>query len=126
MKKSIKLVSLLMCLMMVLALAACGSSAPADDPNLGVYKLSSLMGFSLDEYAKMLEITPEEAANSMTLELKADGKADMTADGDKQTLDWSVKDGAITLTDGKESLEGTIKDGTVTLNIEGMEIVFTK
>ena len=129
MKKSIKLISLLMTLMLVLALAACGGSsggAAADDPNLGLYKMSSLMGFSLEEYAEMLEITEEEAADSMTLELKADGKADMTIDGDVQTLDWSVEGDAITLTDGEESLEGTLADGTITLDIEGMEIVFTK
>ena len=130
MKKSIKLISLLMTLMLVLALAACGGSsgggAAADDPNLGLYKMSSLMGFSLEEYAEMLEITEEEAADSMTLELKADGKADMTIDGDVQTLDWSVEGDAITLTDGEESLEGTLADGVITLDIEGMEIVFTK
>ena len=130
MKKNIKIVSVLLAFMLVLALAACGGSggggAAADDPNLGVYKLSSLMGFSLEEYAEMLEITPEEAADSMTLELKADGKADMTIDGDAQTLDWSVDGDAITLTDGEESLEGTIADGVITLDIEGMEMSFTK
>ena len=56
MKKNIKIVSVLLAFMLVLALAACGGSsggAAADDPNLGVYKLSSLMGFSLEEYAKI-------------------------------------------------------------------------
>lgn len=130
MKKNIKIISLLLTFMLVLALAACGGSggggAAAEDPNLGVYKMSSLMGFTLEEYAKMLEITPEEAADSMTLELKADGKADMTIDGDTQTLDWSLNGDAITLTDGQESLEGTLTDGVITLNIEGMEMTFTK
>lgn len=129
MKKNIKIVSVLLAFMLVLALAACGGSsggAAADDPNLGVYKLSSLMGFSLEEYAKMLEITPEEAADSMTLELKSDGKADMTIDGETQTLDWSLNGDALTLTDGQESLEGTLTDGAITLNIEGMEMTFAK
>lgn len=130
MKRSIKIISLLLTLMLVLALAACGGSSgggtAADDPNLGMYKLSNIMGFSLEEYAEMLEITPEEAADSMTLELKSDGKADMVIDGDAQTLDWSVTDGTLTLTDGQESLEGTVADGVITLDIEGMEIVFAK
>ena len=131
MKKSIKLISLVMTvLMLVFALAACGGSsgggAAADDPNVGVYKLSSVMGFSLEEYAKLLEVSEEEAADSMTLELKSDGKADMTIDGETQTLDWSVTDGALTLTDGQENLEGKVEDGVITLDIEGMEIVFAK
>ena len=128
MKKSIKLVALLMALVLVLALAACGSSggAAADDPNLGLYKLSSSLGFSLEEDAEMLEIMPEEAANSMTLELKADGKADMVADGDTTTLDWSLNGDTLTLTDGEESLEGILANGVITLNIEGAEIVFAK
>ena len=131
MKKSIKLISLAMAAMMlVFALAACGSSgggsAAADDPNLGLYKLSSVMGFSLEEYAQMMEVSEEEAADSMTLELKADGKADMTVDGEAQSLDWSITDGTLTLTDGQETLEGTVEDGVITLDIEGAEIVFAK
>lgn len=128
MKKSMKLASLLLALMLVLALAACGGSGggAADDPNLGVYKLQSLMGFSLAEYAEMVGVSEEEAADSMTLELKADGKAEMVADGDVQSLDYTLEGETLTLTDGTDTLEGTLADGVVTLNIEGVEISFAK
>lgn len=127
MKKTMKIGALLLAMMMVLALAACGGSGgAADDPNLGVYKLNSLLGFSLAEYAEMVGITEEEAAESMTLELKADGTADMVADGDTQTLDWTIEGDKITLTDGTDTLEGTVADGVITLDAEGVEITFAK
>ena len=131
MKKSIKLIALAMAVMMLaFALAACGSSssggAAAEDPNLGVYKLSKVMGLSLEEYAKMMEITEEEAADSMTLELKADGKAEMIANGEATSLEWSLDGQTLTLTDGKDPVEATLVDGVITLADEGIEIVFAK
>ncbi len=128
MKKYTKFFSLLLVLMMLLALAACGGSSGADanDPNLGVYKLSSLMGFSLAEYAELMEISEEEAADSMTLELKSGGKATWTIDGDSETMNWSLEGDALTLSDSSDSLEGTLTDGVITLSVEGMEITLTK
>lgn len=129
MRKYAKLLSLVLALMLVLALAACGGSgggAAADDPNLGTYKLQSLMGFSVAEYAEMMGVTEEEAADSMALELKADGKAEWTIDGEAQSLDWSMEGETITFTDGQETLEGTLVDGVITLDMEGMEISLAK
>jgi len=128
MKRTAKILSLILAMVFLLALAACGGGggADADDPNLGVYKLQSLMGFSLEEYAEMMGVTADEAADSMTLELKSGGKADWTIDGETQTLDWSLEGDALTFTDGSETLEGTLADGTITMDMEGVEIVLAK
>lgn len=126
MKKS-TLYSLFLALTLVFVLAACGGSGgDADDPNLGMYKLQSMMGFTLSEYAEMMEITEEEAADSMTLELKSGGKATFTTDGDPSNLNWSVDGDTITLSDSQDTLEGTIADGVITLDFEGVELVLAK
>lgn len=125
MKHTKRLGALVLSVLLVLALAACSGTASAD-PNLGVYKLNGLMGFSLAEYAEMTGVTEEEAAESTTLELKADGKAVMVADEESQELDWTLEGENISITDGTSTMEGTLKDGVLNLTVEGVSIVFAK
>ena len=138
MKKSRKLLALLLALILAFALAACGGSSgdsgessagestSADADVLGVYKLQSMMGLTVAEMAEMTGDSEEEVANTMTLELKEGGKAEMVSDGDVQELEWTLDGEALTLTDGKEPLDCTLVDGVVTIADEGLEIVFVK
>ena len=108
---------------MLLSLCACGGAA---DPNLGVYKLSSIIGMSVEDYAKLADITAEEAADSFQVELKDGGKATFTIDGDATDLNWKLDGETFTLYDDEESLEGTLKDGEISLDVEGFEVVMAK
>ncbi len=107
---------------MLLSLCACGGS----DPNVGVYTLSSLMGYSVEDYAEAAGLTVEEATETFKLELKNGGKAVFTIDGDPTDVNWKLDGETFTLCDSEESLDGTLKDGEITLDFEGYEVVLAK
>lgn len=108
---------------MLLSLCACGGAA---DPNLGVYKLSSIIGMSVEDYAELTGTTAEEAADSFKVELKNGGKATFTIDGEDTDVSWKLEGETFTLFDDEQSMEGTLKDGEITLDVEGFEVVMAK
>lgn len=117
-----RILAFLLSAVMLLSLCACG----ADDPNIGVYKLSKVMGFTIEDYAEIAEISAEEAAELFVLELKAGNKAVFTIEGDATDVNWKLDGETFTLYDDAESMEGALVDGTLTLNVEGFEIVLVK
>ena len=84
-------------------LTACGSKT---DPNVGVYKLESLSG--------------------MTVELKADGKATFTTEGEANEVTWKLDGDKLSLTADGDTLEGTLKDGKITLDLDGESVTLGK
>ncbi|MBQ9269617.1 MAG: hypothetical protein IJ206_08895 [Oscillospiraceae bacterium] len=116
--------SILLAVIMLLSLlTACGGKA---DPNIGVYKLSGAMGYSLEEFAGMMGITEEEAADMIQMELKDKGVLALTFDGETETGTWSADGETLTIEDAGESITGTIKDGVITIEIEGESMTLTK
>ena len=125
MKRVYQCLSMLLALLLTLGcLAACGGNA--EDPNLGTYKLSDFDGMPLEEYAELLEISYEEARNSFTVTLKADGKAELTSDGETTEGKWKLDGEKFTLSEEGADYTGTLKDGVMTINIGDMTFIFTK
>ena len=104
-------------------LTACGSKT---DPNVGVYKLESMSGITVEEFAEMMGEDVETAKDFMSVELKADGKATFVSDGEPAEVTWKLEGDKLTLTADGDTLEGTLKDGKITLGLEGEELVLAK
>lgn len=137
MKQIKKLLAVLLAMLMLISLlAGCGEKGevtddPAStgktqtDPNLGIYKLSSMAGMSIAEYAELLEMDYQAARDSLTVTLKEGGKATMTSDGEPIEGTWTLEGEKFTLGEDGGSYEGTLKDGVMTIDIEGETVVFT-
>ena len=141
MKRFYQSISVLLVLLLTLGcFAGCGDSADVaetetaaateltetQDPNLGTYRLSDLAGMSVAEYAEYSEISYEEARNSYTVILEADGKATMTYDGAPVEGTWELDGEKFTLGEYGGSYEGTLKDGVMKIDISGVTFTFTK
>ena len=124
MKKAIAIV--LLAVMILGLLAACGGGNSGDKKLLGTYKLYMLADMTIQEYADLFEVSVEEAEKTMTLELKSGGKAVFTSDGEGETVDWKVEGEKLVLSAEGETLEGTIKDGIITLDFDGESIQLKK
>ncbi len=123
--KRVLAVMLVMAMTMAV-LCACG----APDPNLGVYKLNSFMGYSLAEYAEMMEQSEAEAAESFMIELKSGGKSVFTTDGEPDEFKWKIDGSDFTMysisPDEEDALHGTISNGIMTFYIEDIEVTLKK
>lgn len=98
---------------MLVTLAGCGTA--------GHYTLKEMSYNGITISADDAELDPDENY----LEMKANGTAVLSMDGDETDLEW--KDGQI-WAEGEEDEKADfeIDDGKLTLEIEGMEMVFEK
>ena len=120
MKRTLAII--LAALMLLALLAGCGKA----DPNVGTYKLSGAMGFSLEEFAEMMGITEEEAQDMFIFDLKEKGVLEVSFDGDTETGTWKVDGETLTLEADGDTLTGTIKDDVITIEMEGESMTLTK
>ena len=120
MKRTLAII--LAALMVLTLLAGCGKS----DPNIGVYKVSSVMGLTLEEFAGMAGMTEEEASEFLVLELKDKGVVEVTSDGETSAGTYKIDGETLTLEADGESHDCTIKDGVITIEMEGESITLTK
>ncbi len=115
-----KLLAILMALVMVLALAACGESGPPD-PNCGVYTGDTVVAFGMTMNAA------DVLGQDFSLELQSGGKAILRYDGSTQRLKWTLTGTAFHAEGGGDSLDGTLADGVLTIpdfGGTGMEVTF--
>lgn len=112
------------------AQAALKNKAEVPDDISGVYRLNKIIGMDMGTYATLVGITPEQAANTMVMDMKADGTAYLAADGEVAMITW-VRDGdkvaLISWENGVEDrLDATLSGDTIIMNIDGSEIVMKR
>ena len=115
-----KIIAILLTIVMLLSLAACGGGEP--DPNAGKYQGISAKAFGLT--MDMSEVYPGET----WVELKSGGKGTVMLDGDDFPMKWTLDGEAITITiDGVDSV-GRLADGVITVDLMdmGVEMTFLK
>ena len=115
-----KIIAILLAIVMLLSLAACGDGEP--DPNAGKYQgiSASALGMTME----MSEVYPGET----WVELKSGGKGTVMLDGDEFPMKWTLDGEAITITiDGVDSV-GSLADGVITVDLMemGVEMTFLK
>lgn len=118
--KNKKIVLVILSLLFVFSLAACGKSGKAEDPNIGTYVLTD----------EKFTDGSGKISQEWTITLNADGtgKASRSVESD---VTWSVDGEALKLTEKmmgiKLDYEGTIKDGVIQLMDGNTRMyVFTK
>ncbi len=106
--------ALWLALLLLLSLFGCSSddAAKTDDPNLGVYKATTMTysGFTMD--------VTDLFEDGFTIELKSNGKCTLTVDGDSANGKWTLDGTAFTVNGGGIDCTGTLKDGTMVLQYD--------
>ncbi|MBQ8932897.1 MAG: hypothetical protein IJ061_01285 [Lachnospiraceae bacterium] len=92
----------------------------------GTYKLYEFLGMSLQEYAEMSGETPQKAADSFQLEIRADHTGKLIMDGDETEVEITISGDKLSIGVEGESMEATLKDGLVTIDMEGAGIVLAR
>lgn len=115
-----KRIAILLTIVMLLSLAACGSGEP--DPNAGKYQgiSAKALGMTMD----MSEVYPGET----WVELKSGGKGTVMLDGDDFPMKWTLDGEAITITIEDVDSVGKLADGVITVDLMdmGVEMTFLK
>ena len=112
-----KTIALLMVLVMLLSLAACGGGE--EDPNAGKYigVSAAVGGFSMP----MSEVYEGET----WIELKSGGRGTIMLGGDDFSMKWTLEGEDLTITvQGVDSV-GTLQDGVITVDLMDMGCVMT-
>lgn len=103
-----KKIALLLALVMLLSLCACGESAEPD-PNAGLYEAVSATAMGLTiSVADVFE-------DGFSLELKNGGKATFHYEGKDYSMKWSLDGNAFHAEGGGAALDGTLADGEMVL-----------
>ena len=105
-----KLLAILLALVMVLSMAACGGSGSGEpDPNLGKYDAVSaeMSGLSLNVKSVFKD--------GFSIELKDGGKATFHYDGKDYSMKWTLEGDTFNAKGGGAELSGTLADGKMVL-----------
>lgn len=119
-----KIKAMILVLLMLVNFSACGKKdTQSDDPNVGMWiaVTTTMMGFTDD----VKEVFDDE----ISIDLKANGKFDMTLEGEHIKGKWSYEGSGITLSHRDVEFSGNIENGILTLiNMMdiGLDIAFEK
>lgn len=106
--------------MMIFLLAGCGKEDDSNNPNLGLYTAftGSMSGIEIE--------IADVYAGGFTIELKANGKAQLVIDGTTGKGKWTLEGNKFTISGGGFEGEGTLKDGVMILeNVMGSGLTVT-
>ena len=113
--------------------AASGTSAAADgaayinDGTItGTYRLYAMMGMTLLEFSEMTGMSPKDASEMITVELKDGGKAIFTSSGEPHEVTYRLDGTKLTMEAADEKMEATLEDGLMYLGLEGEETVLAR
>jgi len=116
-----KLLSIILAVVMLLSLVACGGGGRADDAYVG--KWISVAGTAMG-----ITLTGEDI-EGFSLDLEAGGKGTMSIDGDAAKIKWTNDDTTLTLSVSGEDFVGSVDNDTlvfVNLMNLGMDLTFAK
>lgn len=102
-----RIVSLLLLIALIFALAACGSEEP--DPNAGVYEASTA------EYSGITISIDTIFPEGFSLELKNGGKAIFRYEGKDYNMKWTLDGTTFHAEGGGADLDGTLSEGVMVL-----------
>jgi len=119
MKKALLVV---MVMAVLFCLVGCGGGKN-DDPNVGMWKATSISMLGMD-------LGVDDVFNSdVTIELKSNGRFEMIVDGETGAGTWDVSDGTLNLSSSDANISGKITGTTLVIeNIEdtGVDVTFEK
>lgn len=114
-----RILSTLLCVLMLLAIGCeTKSNEISDDPNLGVYKATTM------EYLGVTIDIAEFFEQGFTIELKPNGKCVLTVDSDSSSGKWSLDGSSFTVQGGGLDCTGTLENGCIRLQYDA-DVVIT-
>lgn len=127
-----KVAAILLTVVMVLALAACGGSKP-EDKLIGSWKLTDAKAGEADDSMGQAISMITAMGGSVSIEFKKDGTGKLNMSLVSQTNDadfkWKLDNAQLVMMmDGEEdnTLGYSVEDGKLTLGRDGMQLVFEK
>ena len=106
-----KITAVLLALMLVFALCACGG----DDPNAGTYYLTSAEISGITLSAEDLSSAMGEDAGAYYIELKGNGTFTGDTGAGLGSGEWSLDGTELTITESGYEMYGTLENGVLTL-----------
>lgn len=114
-----KWLAALICCVLTVSLIGCGGSAEPD-PNAGVYIAKTVEALDMSFSAEEIFDSP------MSIELLSNGKAELSLDGDTETMSWNLDGDRIEITDGDDTISGTLSSGVMIIdNFAGESMIIT-
>ena len=118
MRKKQQIASLLLALILALSLAACGGSSLSEEESAAVGK------YTLISYTYSgLELSADEGDY---LDLRDDGKAELSAVGMTGTVKWSLADGVFTISEGGDDYIGELDGNVIRIEMEDVLFLFAR
>jgi len=118
-----KLLIIMVAVILVISMGACGNKAGDDDPNIGLWKAVTVEdeGFSYD--------AADAGFGDFTVELKTGGKCAVSIDGQNYSGTWKLDGRTLTLKAGLLTVTGTIENDRLTIEDLyglGLTVIFYK